>query len=179
MRFGHRPRLADTFCGSGQIPFESARLSWVVYASDLNPVACMLTWGAFNIVGGSPESKEKLLQEQKELVQKIKKEIDNLGIENDGNGWSSKAYLYCVEVKCPQTGWMVPLLPSFIISIDDRAIAKSVPNPTSQRYNIEIVSVETDAALTEAKKRRSSLESFTPRTTFRTHQTLWSSKTHR
>jgi putative DNA methylase len=152
MRFGHRPRLADTFCGSGQIPFEAARLGCDVYASDLNPVACMLTWGAFNIVGGSPESREKLLQEQKELVQKVKKEIDNLGIENDGNGWRSKAYLYCVEVKCPQTGWMVPLLPSFIISIDDRAIAKLVPNPTSQRYNIEIVSVETDAALSEAKE---------------------------
>ena len=26
-----------------------------IYASDLNPVACMLTWGAFHIVGGSPE----------------------------------------------------------------------------------------------------------------------------
>ena len=25
MRFGHRPRVADTFCGSGQIPFEAAR----------------------------------------------------------------------------------------------------------------------------------------------------------
>ncbi len=24
MRFGHRPRVADTFCGSGQIPFEAA-----------------------------------------------------------------------------------------------------------------------------------------------------------
>ena len=53
MRFGHRPELADTFCGSGQIPFEAARLGCDVYASDLNPVACMLTWGAFNIVGGS------------------------------------------------------------------------------------------------------------------------------
>ena len=57
MRFGHRPRVADTFCGSGQIPFEAARLGCDVYASDLNPVACMLTWGAFNIVGGSPESR--------------------------------------------------------------------------------------------------------------------------
>ena len=43
MRFGHRPRVADTFCGSGQIPFEAARLGCDVYASDLNPVACMLT----------------------------------------------------------------------------------------------------------------------------------------
>jgi putative DNA methylase len=49
MRFGHRSRVADTFCGSGQIPFEAARLGCDVYASDLNPVACMLTWGAFYI----------------------------------------------------------------------------------------------------------------------------------
>lgn len=53
MRFGHRPRVADTFCGSGQIPFEAARLGCDVYASDLNPVACLLTWGAFN--GEGPE----------------------------------------------------------------------------------------------------------------------------
>ena len=58
MRYGHRARVADTFCGSGQIPFEAARLGCDVYASDLNPVACMLTWGAFNIVGGSAESRE-------------------------------------------------------------------------------------------------------------------------
>jgi adenine-specific DNA methylase len=36
--------MADTFCGSDQIPFEAARLGCDVYASDLNPVACMLTW---------------------------------------------------------------------------------------------------------------------------------------
>ena len=51
MRFGHRPRVADLFCGSGQIPFEAARLGCDVYASDLNPVACMLAWGALHIVG--------------------------------------------------------------------------------------------------------------------------------
>jgi putative DNA methylase len=50
-RFGHRPKLADTFCGGGSIPFEAARMGCDVYASDLNPIACMLTWGAFNIIG--------------------------------------------------------------------------------------------------------------------------------
>src|SRR5688572_239654 len=60
MRFGHQPRLADTFCGSGQIPFEAARLGCDVYASDLNPVACMLTWGAFNIVGGTKKARRRL-----------------------------------------------------------------------------------------------------------------------
>jgi hypothetical protein len=44
-RFGHRPKIADTFCGGGSIPFEAARIGCDVYASDLNPVACTLTRG--------------------------------------------------------------------------------------------------------------------------------------
>ena len=112
MRFGHRPRVADTFCGSGQIPFEAARLGCDVYASDLNPVACMLTWGAFNIVGGSAESREKLAQDQQELVRECRRRSTALGVETDGNGWRAKVFLYCVEARCPQTGWMVPLLPT-------------------------------------------------------------------
>ena len=116
MRFGHRPRVADTFCGSGQIPFEAARLGCDVYASDLNPVACMLTWGAFNIVGGSEQNSENLAKDQQELVQRVQAEIDQLGVETDGNGWRAKVFLYCVEVRCPQSGWMVPLIPSFVIS---------------------------------------------------------------
>jgi putative DNA methylase len=37
-RFGHRPKVADTFCGGGSIPFEAARIGCDVYASDLNPI---------------------------------------------------------------------------------------------------------------------------------------------
>ena len=139
MRFGHRPRVADTFCGSGQIPFEAARLGCDVYASDLNPVACMLTWGAFNIVGGSAESREKLAQDQQELVQQVQAEIDQLGVETDGKGWRAKAFLYCVEARCPQTGWMVPLLP---IADREQGDTASSPNwcriPKHKRYDIVI-----------------------------------------
>ena len=78
MRYGHRPRVADTFCGSGQIPFEAARLGCDVYASDLNPMACLLTWGAFNIVGGSTESRAKLANDQKQLVRRVQADIDSL-----------------------------------------------------------------------------------------------------
>ena len=112
MRFGHRPKVADPFCGSGQIPFEAARLGCDIYASDLNPIACMLTWGAFHIVGASPNEREKLKRDQLTLTEKVQNEIDRLGIETDGNGWRAKVFLYCVEVRCPQTGWLVPLLPS-------------------------------------------------------------------
>jgi Protein of unknown function (DUF1156). len=136
MRFGHRPRVADTFCGSGQIPFEAARLGCDVYASDLNPVACMLTWGAFHIVGGSPGSREELERQQQELVAKVQAEIDKLGVETDGHGWRAKAFLYCLEARCQQTGWMVPLIPSLIISRGKHAIAELVPDPKHKRYDI-------------------------------------------
>ncbi|MFZ2421992.1 MAG: DUF1156 domain-containing protein, partial [Anaerolineae bacterium] len=138
MRFGRRPRVADTFCGSGQIPFEAARQGCDVYASDLNPVACMLTWGAFHIVGGSPESRAELRRAQQELVQRVQGKIDRLGVETDGNGWRAKAYLYCVEVRCPQTGWLVPLLPTLLISKGHRAIAVLVPDTRHKRYEIMI-----------------------------------------
>ena len=45
LRYGHRPLVGDTFSGGGSIPFEAARLGCDVYASDLNPIASMLTWG--------------------------------------------------------------------------------------------------------------------------------------
>jgi putative DNA methylase len=138
MRFGHRPRVADTFCGSGQIPFEAARLGCDVYASDLNPVACMLTWGSFHIVGGSPKSREELERQQQELVEKVQREIDRIGVETDSKGWRPKAFLYCFEVRCPQSGWMVPLIPSLIVSTSRKAVAELVPDPTNRRYHIQI-----------------------------------------
>src|SRR5207253_8014281 len=84
MRFGHRPRVADTFCGSGQIPFEAARLGCDVYAADLNPVASMLTWGALHIVGGSPKSRAELECKIEQVVTRVQAEIEKLGIETDG-----------------------------------------------------------------------------------------------
>jgi len=140
MRFGHRPRVADTFCGSGQIPFEAARLGCEVYASDLNPVACMLTWGAFHIVGSSSESRAELELDQQQLIEKVQAELDKLEVETDGRGWRAKAFLYCVEARCPQTGWMVPLLPTLVVSKAKNTIAKLVPDPVHCRYDIEICS---------------------------------------
>jgi adenine-specific DNA methylase len=68
--------VADTFCGSGQIPFEAARLGCDVYASDLNPVACMLTWGAFNIVGRLSWRAPEAGGGSKELIRQVQTEID-------------------------------------------------------------------------------------------------------
>ncbi|MGH8605912.1 MAG: anti-phage-associated DUF1156 domain-containing protein, partial [Gammaproteobacteria bacterium] len=157
MRFGHRPRVADTFCGSGQIAFEAARLGCDVYASDLNPVACMLTWGAFNIVGGSEASRKTLADDQRQLVLRVQDEIDRLGVETDGKGWRAKVFLYCVEARCPETGWRVPLLPSFVISkprtgAKINVMAELVPDAKNKRYEVVIHSGVSDEELEAAEK---------------------------
>ncbi len=150
-RFGHRPRVADVFSGSGQIPFEAARLGCDVYASDLNPIACLLTWGAFNIVGAPTDKRKKLEIEQKQLTEKVQAEIDALNIESDGNGWKTKVFLYCVEVICPETGWKVPLLPTLIISKGYRVVARLVPVSKAKRYDISIEYVTTNEEVEAAK----------------------------
>ena len=148
MRFGRRPVLGDTFSGSGQIPFEAARLGCDVVASDLNPVACMLTWGSLNIVGGSDESREALAADQHRLVLSVQAEIDRLGVETDGRGWRPKAFLYCVEARCPQSGWTVPLLPNLVVSASRNAIAELVPDPANKRFDVRI---RTGASAAEMK----------------------------
>jgi len=152
MRFGHRPKVADTFSGSGQIPFEAARLGCDVYASDLNPVACMLTWGAYHIMGSSVDERIPIEADQKAIVDRVISEIDELGIETDGHGWRAKAYLYCVEVRCPQTGWKVPLIPSLILSYGKQAIAKLVPVHSEKRYEIQVCSNVSDEDLASARR---------------------------
>ncbi len=137
-RFGRRPKLADTFCGGGSIPFEAARMGCDVYASDLNPIACMLTWGAFNIIGAPPARRAEIEKAQKEIAIAVDAEITKLGIEHDKRGNRAKAYLYCLETRCPKTGWMVPMLGTLLISKAWRTIAVLVPNNTLKRYDIEI-----------------------------------------
>ncbi len=139
MRFGRRPKFADTFSGSGSIPFEAARIGCDVYASDLNPVACMLTWGAFNIVGASPDDHAQMKAEQERIVSEIDKEICDMGVEHDADGNRAKVFLYCLETRCPRTGWMVPMAPSWIISKKRNVIAWLVPDHAARRYEIEIL----------------------------------------
>jgi adenine-specific DNA methylase len=149
LRYGHRPRVGDTFCGGGSIPFEAARLGCDVYASDLNPIACMLTWGAINILGGTKEVREEIVTAQTRVARAVDEEITALRIEHDDQGNRAKVYLYCAEVRCPQTGWRVPLAPSWVISMQRNVIAKLSPNYSNQRFDIEIV---TGVSATEMKK---------------------------
>ncbi|MBE93924.1 anti-phage-associated DUF1156 domain-containing protein [Marinobacter sp.] len=152
LRYGKRPRVGDTFSGGGSIPFEAARLGCDVYASDLNPVASMLTWGALNIIGAAPEKREEIEKAQEEVANAVDEEIISLGIEHDSQGNRAKVYLYCLEVKCPETGWMVPMLPSRVISKTRNVVATLIPNHINKRFDIEISSGASKEELTEAEK---------------------------
>jgi putative DNA methylase len=152
MRFGHRPRVADTFSGSGQIPFEAARLGCDVYASDLNPIACMLTWGAFNILGANTEIRTQIEHTQKVCADYVDKVITDLGIEHDSQGNRAKAYLYCLETRCPQTNWMVPMLPSLIIAKTNNTLARLTPNYSEKRFEIEVIPNASSEEMKQAEK---------------------------
>lgn len=150
-RFGRRPKIADVFSGSGQIPFEAARLGCDVYASDLNPIACMLTWGDMNIVGANESRRLEVEKKQLDHLNNVKNEIKKLGVEDDGDGWTAKAFLYCNEIVCPETGWRVPLLPSFIVSKGKKVVVRLVPDNKSKRYKIKIEYVATKEEVELAK----------------------------
>lgn len=152
LRFGSNPSVGDVFSGGGSIPFEAARLGCNAFASDLNPVACMLTWGTKNIIGTSPEQRKVIDEAQQKLVDLVEKEILDLEIETDSEGNRIKALLCCLEVKCPETGWKVPLIPSLVVSKSRSVIATLVPDPESKKFEIELAAGVTKDQLKEAEK---------------------------
>ncbi|WP_234744910.1 anti-phage-associated DUF1156 domain-containing protein [Burkholderia sp. WTPI3] len=152
LRYGHRPRVGDTFCGGGSIPFEAARLGCDARASDLNPIACMLTWGSAEIIGAPSARRAQVSEAQSTLVKAVDERIAKLGIEHDAQGNRVKAYLWCVEARCPETGWMVPLSPTWIVSKTRNAIARLKPDPKNKRFDIDIVSGASKAEMSAAEK---------------------------
>lgn len=138
-RFGHRPIVGDPFAGGGSIPFESARVGCDVVASDLNPVAAMLTWGALNVIGADETKRREITVEQARVAEAVDAEITRLGIEHNTRGDRAKAYLYCLETVDPRTGWRVPMAPSWVISQDRRCVAKPVPVYEQKRFDLLVI----------------------------------------
>ena len=138
-RYGHRPRVGDVFAGGGSIPFEAARLGCDVFASDLNPVASMLAWSALNLAGLPPAGASDLDEAQDELARNVGEKLSALDINEDKHGNQAKAFLYCLETRCPETGWLVPVCPSWVISKSRRTIARPIPNHREKRFDIQVV----------------------------------------
>ena len=150
-RFGHVPRVGDAFCGGGSIPFEAARIGCDAYASDLNPVAALLTWASLNIVGGGEKATEQVKKAQQDVYAAADRQITSWGIEHrepdpkTGRRWRADAYLYCTEVVCPECGWRVPLAGTWVVGKGTRTIARLTPDKKSKRFDFEIDSGVTPA----------------------------------
>lgn len=122
-RFGKNAVIGDCFCGGGSVPFEAARMGLDVYASDLNPIAGLLTWAAIHICGASEDELAEIKKFQQEVYDAVDCEITELGIEHNENGDRAVSYLYCVEVTCPECGVRVPMAPSWVIGKGTKTIA--------------------------------------------------------
>ncbi len=122
--FGHRPKVGDSFCGGGSIPFEAARLGCEAFGSDLNPVAGLLTWAGLNLLGGGKDVQREVCRVQAEVLAAADKQVTEWGIEHNEYGERADAFLYCVEVKPEGCDYYIPLAPSWLIGEKSKVVAR-------------------------------------------------------
>jgi adenine-specific DNA methylase len=120
--FGHTPRVGDSFCGGGSIPFEAARIGCEAFGSDLNPVAGLLTWASLNLLGGGAAVQKELRRVQSVVFAAADQQITDWGIEHNSRGERAEAFLYCVEVKPEGCNYYIPLAPSWLVGESTKAI---------------------------------------------------------
>jgi putative DNA methylase len=148
--FGHRPRVGDSFCGGGSVPFEAARIGCTAFGSDLNPVAGLLTWASLNLLGGGDEVQERVRRVQRDAFSSVDRQITEWGIEHNATGQRAEAYLYCVEVKPEGSDYYIPLSPSWLVDEYSRVIVRWHKQGGSDRLRGEVV-VVSDAELNHFK----------------------------
>jgi putative DNA methylase len=139
--FGHTPRVGDSFCGGGSIPFEAARIGCEAFGSDLNPVAGLLTWAGLNLLGGGKEVQEEAMQMQADALAAADRQVFEWGIEHNERGERADAYLYCVEAKPEGCDYFIPLAPNWLIGEKSKVVARWHKVPGSDQLQPEIVAV--------------------------------------
>lgn len=149
--FGHAPRVGDSFCGGGSIPFEAARIGCEAFGSDLNPVAGLLTWASLNLLGGGEAIHAEVRAAQDDAFAKAERQISDWNIEHNDQGERAEAYLYCVEVKPEGCDYFIPLAPSWIVDEYSGAIVRWKHIPGSEQLQPECV-VATSTEIEQCKQ---------------------------
>jgi putative DNA methylase len=159
-RFGHSPRVGDSFCGGGSIPFEAARIGCEAFGSDLNPVAGLLTWASLKLLGGGKAVQEEVRQVQENVFRAADKQITDWGIEHNERGERAEVFLYCVEVKPEGCDYYIPLAPSWVISEKYRIVATWNKVEGSDRLEPTMLTVsQSELKLYKAKKGATAVDS--------------------
>ena len=109
------PLVVDPFAGGGSIPLEALRLGCEAFASDLNPVACLILKVMLeDIPRHGPGLAEELRRVGGEIKRAAKQELVDL-YPADPDGATPIAYLWARTVRCeaPNCGAEIPLMRSF------------------------------------------------------------------
>ena len=109
------PLVADPFAGGGSIPLEALRLGCEAFASDLNPVACLILKVMLeDIPRHGPGLAEELREAGEAIRQKAQRDLADL-YPTDPDGATPIAYLWARTVRCesPKCGAEIPLMRSF------------------------------------------------------------------
>jgi putative DNA methylase len=109
------PLVVDPFAGGGSIPLEALRLVCETFASDLNPVACLILKVMLEeIPRHGPELADELRRIGKEIKEAAERELKEF-YPDDPDGSKPIAYLWARTVRCeaPNCGAEIPLMRSF------------------------------------------------------------------
>lgn len=109
------PLVVDPFAGGGSIPLEALRLGCEAFASDLNPVACLILKVMLeDIPRHGPQLAEELRRVGAEIKRQAESELAEL-YPKDTDGATPIAYLWARTVRCesPNCGAEIPLMRSF------------------------------------------------------------------
>ena len=108
------PLVVDPFAGGGSIPLEALRLGCEAFASDLNPVACLILKVMLeDIPRHGPGLADELRRVGTEIKAKAEEELADL-YPKDPDGATPIAYLWARTVRCeaPNCGAEIPLMRS-------------------------------------------------------------------
>lgn len=109
------PLVVDPFAGGGSIPLEALRLGCEAFASDLNPVACLILKVMLeDIPRHGPGLAKELRKVGAEIKAKAEEELADL-YPTDPDGATPIAYLWARTVRCeaPKCGAEILLMRSF------------------------------------------------------------------
>ena len=137
------PFVVDPFAGGGSIPLEALRLGCDAFASDLNPVACLILKVMLeDIPRHGPELVQELRSVGKEIQDSTEKELAEL-YPSDPDGARPIAYLWARTVRCetPNCGAEIPLARSFWLSKKAkrrRALRYDVVRPQGKAPHVKL-----------------------------------------
>ena len=109
------PLVVDPFAGGGSIPLEALRVGCEAFASDLNPVACLILKVMLeDIPRYGPGLADDLRKAGAEIKAAAEKELADL-YPPDPDDATPIAYLWARTVRCeaPDCGAEIPLMRSF------------------------------------------------------------------